>query len=130
MSKISENTNDIVVTVKPQYDGDTKDYGKIKFVFTYNITIQNTSPNAVKLISRKWIIFDSIGSKHMVQGDGVVGLQPEILPNEFFEYTSWCPLDSNAGYMVGSFKMKNLDTLEEFEINIPKFNLMADWVQN
>ncbi len=130
MEKISQITKGITVSVIPKYDGDTRDYGGIKFIFTYTITVHNAMQDAVKLLSRKWQIFDSIGSKHTVQGDGVVGQQPELPPGDSFEYSSWCPLDSNAGYMVGTFTMQNLTTQEIFEINIPKFNLMADWVKN
>jgi ApaG protein len=130
MEKISKKTQGIIVSVEPKFDGDTKDYGGIKYIFTYRITLENTLEVPVQLLKRRWNIFDSIGSRHTVEGEGVVGMQPIIMPGEKFDYSSWCPLDSNIGSMDGIFHMMNLELNEGFDIAIPKFNLVADWINN
>jgi ApaG protein len=130
MEKVTKETQGIIVSVEPRYDSDTKDYGGIKYIFTYRITLENTLNIPVQLMRRKWKIFDSIGTRHTVEGEGVVGLQPVLQPGETFQYSSWCPLDSNIGTMEGEFQMINVLTDETFQISIPKFNLLADWIKN
>jgi ApaG protein len=127
---VSHTSKGITITVEPKFDGDIKDIVSVKFVFSYTITLYNALPYAVQLLSRKWVIFDSIGTKHTVEGEGVVGVQPIINPGETFTYSSWCPLESNMGNMKGHYNMVNLETEEKFVIDIPQFELVADWVKN
>jgi len=126
----SQTTEGITVSVDPKFDGDINDAQSVKFVFTYTITVHNSLSYTVKLLSRKWDIFDSVGKHHIVEGEGVVGLQPEIAPGESFTYSSWCPLDSNLGTMEGKYLMQNPITGATFEITIPRFELAADWIRN
>lgn len=126
----SQTTEGITVSVDPKFDGDINDAQSVKFVFTYTITVHNSLAYTVKLLSRKWDIFDSVGKHHIVEGEGVVGLQPEIAPGESFTYSSWCPLDSNLGTMEGKYLMQNPITGATFEITIPRFELAADWIRN
>lgn len=130
MTKTIHNTKGIIVEVEPHYDGDLSEPNGVKFIFTYTITIKNTSQFAVQLLSRKWEIFDSIGETHTVEGDGVVGEQPVIEIGDSYTYSSWCPLDSNIGTMQGYYKMKNLISNEIFNAEIPKFELAANWILN
>ncbi len=127
---LNHTSNGITITVEPKFDGDIKDIVSVKYVFSYTITLYNALPYSVQLISRKWEIFDSIGTKHTVEGEGVVGVQPIIKSGETFTYSSWCPLESNMGNMKGHYVMVNLDNKEEFKIDIPRFDLVADWVKN
>lgn len=55
----------------------------------------------------------------------MVGEQPIIAPGENYTYTSWCPTKSDAGQMSGSYTFLNLLTDEEFEVEIPSFELLA-----
>ena len=126
----SQTTQGITVTVEPRFDGDISEGQDIKYIFTYTITIHNTLAYGVRLLSRKWRIFDSIGKHHTVEGEGVVGLQPEIAPGDSFTYSSWCPLDTNLGTMEGSYTMENTLTGDRFDISIPRFELAADWLRN
>jgi ApaG protein len=126
----SHTTKGIVISVETNFDGDMKDTVNVKFIFSYTITLQNTLMIDVQLISRKWEIFDSIGTKHTVEGEGVIGLQPIIKPGEVFTYSSWCPLDSSMGRMKGHYNMVNLESNEMFQIEIPQFELFADWIKN
>ena len=58
-------------------------------VFIYFLTIANQSDRAVKLLGRKWIIEDDEGEKLVVEGDKIVGEEPELLPGERFSYNSF-----------------------------------------
>ena len=58
------------------------------FVFTYRIVITNTGHERVRLLSRRWEIIDFEGAEESVQGPGVVGKNPDLLPGQEFEYTS------------------------------------------
>jgi ApaG protein len=127
---LSHTSNGITITVEPKFDGDIKDIVSVKYVFSYTITLYNALSYSVQLLSRKWEIFDSIGTRHTVEGEGVVGVQPIIKPGETFTYSSWCPLESNMGNMKGHYTMVNLENQEEFKIDIPRFDLVADWVKN
>ena len=65
-----------------------------------------------------------------VSGDGVIGLTPEIHPGESFKYFSNVALRSGVGSMSGIYFCKNLTTNENIEIEIPKFNLVAEVLSN
>ncbi len=58
-------------------------------VFIYFLTIENASDRAVKLLGRKWIIEDENHEKLVVEGDKIVGEEPELLPGERFSYNSF-----------------------------------------
>ncbi len=58
-------------------------------VFIYFITIENQSERSVKLLGRKWIINDDEGETLVVEGDKIVGEEPELVPGEHFSYNSF-----------------------------------------
>lgn len=118
-------TNGIQISVKPSYSYDNQDYADKKSLFTYEITIVNHSPLSVQLLERHWVIFDSIAGIREINGPGVIGKQPILESKESFSYTSWCPLDSEIGFMEGTYTMKNLDDGTYFEVRIPRFLLLA-----
>lgn len=115
---------DIAVSVQPQYLADQSDPEGGRYVFAYTITIENVGTVAAQLISRHWIITGADNSAQEVRGLGVVGHQPLLQPGEKFEYTSGCQLDSPVGSMRGSYQMTAEDGTQ-FEVEIPKFTLMA-----
>ena len=53
----STTTFDIKVSVIPQYDTKNSFPAENRFVFRYNISIENLGREAIKLLSRKWLIF-------------------------------------------------------------------------
>jgi ApaG protein len=74
-------------------------------MFAYQITITNVAhPTTIKLISRHWEIKDAKGRERIVDGEGVVGEQPELAPGESFTYQSSCPLQTERGTMKGHFE--------------------------
>lgn len=57
--------------------------------FVYFISIHNDSPTGVTIRARKWVLHDDAGNVTVVEGQGVVGQQPEIEPGGHFSYNSY-----------------------------------------
>lgn len=112
--------NHIEVFVEPEYRENESFEGH--YVFAYHITIKNSGEQAAQLLTRKWLITDADGQKVEIQGDGVVGEQPTILPTQSFRYSSFCALKTPVGCMQGSYMMKAKDG-ELFDAPIPVFTL-------
>lgn len=92
------------------------------FFFAYHVRISNQGDHIVQLMSRRWVITNSEGVTETVTGPGVVGEQPVLAPGEFFEYTSFCPLNTSVGTMHGSYRMQAKDG-GSFEAEIAPFSL-------
>ncbi|PCJ60912.1 MAG: Co2+/Mg2+ efflux protein ApaG [Planctomycetota bacterium] len=107
---------------KSNYLEDYSEPKKGVFLYSYKIKIINHSDSEVKLVSRYWLIIDSLSNKEIIRGDGVVGKQPCIKPGESFEYTSFCPLATNFGTMEGHFHFINEDG-NKFDVNVERFYL-------
>ena len=114
----------IFVAAKPAYVVEQSDPVNMKFVWAYEITIENQSNEIVQLLSRHWRITDTTGRVEEVRGTGVIGLQPLIKPGRRFIYTSFCQLATPQGTMEGFYEMQNIDE-EHFDVSIPKFILSA-----
>lgn len=127
---ISTTTFDIKVSVIPQYDIKNSFPADNRFVFRYNISIENLGRDAIRLLSRKWLIFDLGFGFTEVAGDGVIGLTPVIEPGENFTYFSNVLLRSGVGNMQGIYFCKNLLTNETLEVEVPKFNLVSEVLSN
>jgi ApaG protein len=118
----SKMTRSIVVSVKPTFLEDQSSPRDHRFVWAYQVTIENKGQITVQLKRRRWQITDSLGRKQVVEGDGVVGEQPVLKPGESFEYTSGTPLPTPSGIMVGSYYMET-ETGETWDVAIPAFSL-------
>ena len=118
----SETTDSILVTVKPFFLDDQSSPHENRFVWAYQVRIENKGPIAVQLRRRHWRITDSFGRTQEVRGDGVVGEQPVLKPGESFEYTSGTPLPTPSGIMVGTYFME-AEGGKELAIAIPAFSL-------
>ncbi len=112
----------IDVGVVTQYIEDQSSPEENRFVFSYTITIRNTGSLAAKLLTRHWIINDANGNVQEVHGEGVVGEQPYLRPDESFEYTSGTVIETPVGSMEGSYQMITDDGFA-FDANIPVFTL-------
>ena len=117
-------TRDIVVRVSVSYLPDQSEPDRGRWFWAYHIRIENQSHQAVQLLTRHWIITDGRGSRHSVEGEGVVGEQPMIAPGASYDYVSGCPLATPTGSMQGSYRMVGADGME-FDVAIPKFTLLA-----
>ena len=115
----SEN---IKITVEPQFLESQTKPEEGKFVWAYTVTVENLGAETVTLLTRHWIITDGLGRRQDVKGDGVVGEQPTLSPGQSFRYTSGCPLATPSGMMVGSYGMVSSKG-RPFEVDIPAFSL-------
>lgn len=100
------------------------------YVYSYRITIKNESEYTVQLVSRYWEIFDAIMEKRIVEGEGVIGEQPILLPGESYQYVSYCQLKTDAGSMKGYYTFQRQIDESQFDAVIPKFILLPDYRRN
>ncbi len=112
------------ITVQPVYMADQSDPDASRHVFAYRIEISNEGKARIKLLTRRWLIVDAHGREEVVEGDGVVGRQPELEPGTSFVYSSYCPLRTPWGTMEGAYGMVGADG-EAFEAPIRRFYLVA-----
>lgn len=127
VSKISEG---VKISVETFYQQDYSNPIQSEYMFAYRITIENNNEFPVKLHSRHWFIFDSDGSYREVEGEGVVGMQPTIEPGEEYQYVSGCNLHTEMGRMHGTYQMENLHNKQQFEVNIPAFEMITPFKYN
>ncbi|HSN61347.1 MAG TPA: Co2+/Mg2+ efflux protein ApaG [Ferruginibacter sp.] len=126
-SKISEG---VKISVESFYQPEFSNPLNSEFMFAYRITIENNNNFPVKLLSRHWHIFDSNGSMKEVEGEGVVGIQPQIAPADQYQYMSGCNLRSEIGRMHGTYLMENLLTHKNFRVAIPAFEMQVPFKMN
>lgn len=113
----------VQVAVKTRFLPEQSEEAENRFVFAYTITITNEGDQAIKLLSRHWVITDSNNNMQEIKGKGVVGEQPTIKPGQSFEYTSGTVLSTQVGVMSGSYQMTMIDSGSEFSVPIPQFVL-------
>ncbi len=126
-SKISEG---IEINVETFFQADYSNPVNNEFMFAYRITIENHNNFSAKLLRRQWYIFDSNGENREVEGEGVVGVQPVLLPGQKFQYVSGCNLRTEMGRMYGDYTMENLDNKTTFKANIPPFEMVVPFKMN
>jgi len=127
---VSQVTQGIKVSVITNFEGIYFKNYKIRYAFTYHITIENQSKDSVQLLNRCWEIFDSLNEKEIVMGEGVVGQKPIIKSGESYTYNSGCLLVSPFGAMKGYFMMVNFTTTKKFKVTVPIFRLGAVYALN
>ncbi|MFM1929587.1 MAG: Co2+/Mg2+ efflux protein ApaG [Bacteroidota bacterium] len=121
-SKISEG---IEVSIETFFQKDYSNPLQNEYMFAYRITIENHNSYPVKLLRRFWEIFDSNSEHREVEGEGVVGVQPLVMPGKQYQYVSGCHLKSEMGKMQGYYTMQNVETKELIRVNIPAFKMIA-----
>jgi len=114
-------THGIEITVNSHYYPSQSDPINNNYFFVYEITITNKTDFTVQLLKRHWDITDAFGEKREVDGDGVVGETPTILPGESFAYNSGCNFVSELGKMEGYYLMSKVVTQTTFKVSIPEF---------
>lgn len=121
ISKISEG---VEISVETFYQSDYSNPLNSEFMFAYRITIENHNPFTIKLMHRHWHILDSNGEHREVEGEGVVGIQPELAPNDQYQYVSGCNLRTEIGRMYGTYQMKS-NNGKTFDVKIPHFDMVV-----
>jgi ApaG protein len=123
-------TQGVAISVEVFYEASYSNTVNSEFMFAYRITIENQNQFPIKLLSRHWYIFDSNATKREVEGDGVVGEQPVLNPNQKYGYVSGCNLKSEMGIMHGSYVFENLFTKKTFKTIIPQFEMYVPFKLN
>lgn len=126
---------EVVVEVVPSYLAAQSVQDEQRYVFSYKVNIYNRSHQPVKLLHRHWLITDGNGQIQEVHGEGVIGQQPIILPNESYHYESGSVLSTLIGSMQGHYEMVALDQEQKnsgeiFKVEIPIFTLSVPNVLN
>ena len=119
---MADRKHQISIASRVTFIPDQSDAGKGRYVFAYTMTITNTGTLPAQLVSRHWIITDADNQVQEVRGEGVVGEQPLLRPNESFEYTSAAAIATPVGTMRGSYQMVAEDGVH-FDAPIPEFTL-------
>lgn len=119
----------IMVSVETEFIATQMVENESNYVFSYTISIANNSDEAVKLLSRYWLITDADNKTSTVTGEGVIGKQPVISPDETYTYTSGCILKTPVGTMQGHYMMLNNDNSIQ-QVEIPVFGLAQPLIVN
>lgn len=127
---ITKSTAGINVSVEIQYNAQHSHPIASHYFFAYSITIKNVSDYTVQLKKRHWFIFDSNGIKSEVEGVGVVGEQPILIPGQSYQYVSGCNLLSDMGKMGGVYIMEREIDGEVFHVTIPEFMMVVPYKFN
>jgi len=90
-------------------------------IFVYYLTISNHSDRRVKLLGRKWIIYKPNGEKMVIEGDKIVGKEPDLVPGETVSYNSYHVSATDASAM-GSFHGVDGDGMR-VHVQIPRFSM-------
>ena len=105
-------TRGIKVSVESFYQNEYSNALTRDYMFAYSITIKNNGAKSVRL--------------KQVEGEGVVGEQPILLPGESFQYVSGCGLKTEIGKMYGTYLFKEIDDNSLFYVTIPEFKLICN----
>ncbi len=120
----SQTSQEVRVTVLPEYvEGGQSPVGR-GFAFSYHVTIENFKDHQITLVDRHWLIFSGGVLFDEVRGAGVVGLKPVIMPGESFQYSSWAVINDPVGHMSGSYGIV-LASGAVSRIEIPEFHLLV-----
>lgn len=123
-------TQGVQVSVHTQFLPDQTSAERAAFCFAYKIYLHNQSDEPVQLLRRHWDIVDGFGKLRVVDGDGVIGQQPLLLPGDTHNYVSGAVLPTNVGRMSGFYTFVRPHTGETFEVQIPAFQLVAPYLDN
>jgi ApaG protein len=127
-----DKSADVVVRAVSMYrpdESDLSDAAYKQYVFAYRIEIENRGKRTVQLLSRHWWITDACQGVREIEGEGVVGQRPVILPGQVFAYSSWCILPTSSGLMRGSYFMV-VSGGDLLDVPVPTFSLATPYALN
>ncbi len=118
-----ETTENIQVSVTPQFLPEESSIINKLYTFSYLINIENLRSETIQLVSRHWLIYENQTLTDEVKGEGVVGEQPIIEPRGVYEYRSYVQIGSVYGQMQGSYQFLRPNK-SMIEAKIPIFDLV------
>lgn len=95
------------------------------FMWGYYLCIENNSDRKIQLVGKDWNITDEAGNFYNDSSAGFKGELPELMPGEYFEFTSEAPLNSAHAVFYGSCKILTEGQEQIKEVRIPTFSLSA-----
>ena len=122
-------TPEIKVEVTTEHVQSIKELADEQYAFIYHITITNSLSFPVKLLSRNWLITDANGKTSKIQGDGVIGKQPTLSPDESYTYSSGAIIETPVGTMQGSYIFID-ENKHMLQAQIPLFRLAVPNILN
>ena len=129
MASQTDKTESIHIDVDTAFLNDQSDPSDARYVFAYTITIRNRGRLPAQLLTRRWVITDANGKVQQVEGEGVVGEQPRIMPGKSHRYSSGAVLETPVGTMEGSYGMVDDEGIS-FDASIPLFRLTVPGILN
>ncbi len=123
-------TDGVRISVQTMYIPEQSSPSTYMHVFAYRISIRNESDSYVQLMRRHWDIVEALGEKRVVEGEGVVGQQPVLAPDEDYSYVSGCVIRQPIGQMSGYYVMVRLKDRFSFPVLIPAFTLVIPPLNN
>ena len=93
-----------------------------RYVFAYKVTITNNGQESAQLLRRHWVITDANENTQEVEGEGVIGEQPTLLPGQHYHYQSGAVIATEVGTMTGSYLFEHTNGQQTQE-PIPIFSL-------
>lgn len=117
-------TSGVTVRVAVNFMPDQSRVEAGRWFWVYHIRIENHRDDTVQLLTRHWRITDSRGVVNLVDGEGVVGETPILVPAATHDYVSGCELTTRQGSMEGHYTFARADG-SLFDVAIPFFPLAA-----
>jgi ApaG protein len=93
--------------------------------FAYYITIHNDSLETVQIRGRRWVVTNIHGHRLVIEGDGVVGQFPKLIPGDTFHYHSYHLIESDStaeGIYLGLDEQGEqvIARIPSFDMKIPR----------
>ena len=117
---ISLQTDGIVVSAGPVL---VVEEAENRYMWGYYLCIENNTAKKIRLVGKDWNITDDLGNRFNDSSVGFKGELPELEPGEYFEYTSYAPLQAKNAVFYGSCKVQT-DGISR-NVKVPTFSLSA-----
>lgn len=91
------------------------------YPFVYFLTIENQSNEKVRILGRKWVVRERTGETCVVEGEGVVGQLPQLVPGDPFSYNSYHVVAVDAEVSGAFFGITEKG--QAVRVMIPRFEL-------
>mgnify|MGYP003331914609 FL=1 len=120
----SNLTDTVIVTALVEFIPEHTYAEHSVFFYKYTIRVQNFETRAITILARYWKITDATGVTRIVEGKGVVGEEPTLLPGQEYVYSSFSSFNWEWGKMEGYYTVQ-YDSGECARVLIPPFLLHA-----
>lgn len=114
----------LAIEVVTQYIEEQSEPSKGRYLFHYSLSLTNVSHHTLTLKRRNWQITDGNGEQMQVEGAGVVGETPTLVPGQTFRYTSSVVLATPLGSMTGYYTLEGdhgalKAAIPRFQLSVP-----------